>query len=139
VEYLSSFGPSFETIGTSNQVCTVTGSKSGLPFVNRDDYLSASFGYQYSYPRRNIGILIGFWISGVIACAVATEFSPPAPCKGEFLAFRKGHEPEHFKKALASGKPVDDLEPGQDAEVLTATQTNLSEFRGLVKSKDVFT
>jgi ABC-type Mn2+/Zn2+ transport system ATPase subunit len=132
-------GPGFQNINTNNQVCAVTGSKSGLPFVSGDDYLSASFGYEYSHLWRNVGIMIGFWIGFVVACAVATEFNPPAPPRGEFLVFRKGHEPEHVKKALASGKPVDDLEPGRDAEVLTATQTNLSEFRGLVKSKDVFT
>jgi len=83
--------------------------------------------------------MIGFWIIFVIACAVATEFNHPPPPKGEFLVFRKGHEPENVKKALASGKPVDDLEPGRDAEVLTATETRQSEFRGLVKGKDVFT
>jgi ABC-type Na+ transport system ATPase subunit NatA len=117
----------------------VTGSKPGLSFVRGDDYLSASFGYEYSHLWGNIGIMIGFWIVFVIACAVATEFNPPSPPKGEFLVFRKGHEPEHVKKALASGKPVDDLEPGRDAEVLTATETRQLEFRGLVKSKDVFT
>jgi ABC-type Na+ transport system ATPase subunit NatA len=117
----------------------VTGSKPGLSFVRGDDYLSASFGYEYSHLWGNIGIMIGFWIVFVIACAVATEFNPPPPPKGEFLVFRKGHEPEHVKKALASGKPVDDLEPGRDAEVLTATETRQLEFRGLVKSKDVFT
>jgi ABC-type multidrug transport system fused ATPase/permease subunit len=117
----------------------VTGSKPGLSFVRGDDYLSASFGYEYSRLWRNIGIMIGFWIFFVIACAVATEFNPPPPPKGEFLVFRKGHEPENVKKALASRKPVDDLEPGRDAEALTATETRQSEFRGLVKSKDVFT
>jgi len=132
-------GPGFENISTNNQVCAVTGSKPGLPSVSGDDYLSASFGYTYSHLWRNVGIMLVFWIGFVIACAVATEFNPPARSKGEFLVFRKGHEPEHVKKALASGKPVDDLEPGRDAEVLTATQTNLSEFRGLVKSKDIFT
>jgi ABC-type Mn2+/Zn2+ transport system ATPase subunit len=132
-------GPGFENINTSNQVCAVTGSKSGLPVVSGDDYLSASFGYAYSHLWRNLGIIVVFWIGFVIACALATEFNPPAPPKGEILVFRKGHEPEHVKKALASGKPVDDLEPGRDAEVLTATETNLSGFRGLAKSKDVFT
>lgn len=112
--------PGFENINTSNQVCAVTGSKSGLPVVSGDDYLSASFGYAYSHLRRNLGIMVVFWIGFVIGCALATEFNPPAPPKGEFLVFRKGHEPEHIKKALASGKPVDDLELGQDAEVLSA-------------------
>lgn len=132
-------GPGFENISINNQVCAVTGSKPGLSFVRGDDYLYASFGYEYSNLWRNIGIMMGFWIFFVIACAVATEFNPPPPPKGEFLVFRKGHEPEHVKKALASGKPVDDLEPGRDAEVLAATETRQSEFRGLVKSKDIFT
>lgn len=132
-------GPGFENINTKNQVCAVTGSKPGLPFVSGDDYLSASFGYEFSHLWRNVGILIGFAIFFITTLAVATELNPPAPPKGEFLVFRKGHEPDHVKKALASGTPVDDMETGRDAEVLTAMQTTLSEFRGLVKSKDVFT
>lgn len=132
-------GPGFENISINTQVCAVTGSKPGQPFVSGDDYLSVSFEYDYSHLWRNVGIMLIFWVGFVIACAAATEFNPPAPPKGEFLVFRKGHEPEHVKKAPASGKTLDDLEPGRDAEVLVATQTNLSEFRGLVKSKDIFT
>jgi ATP-binding cassette subfamily G (WHITE) protein 2 (SNQ2) len=88
---------------------------------------------------RNVGILIGFIVFFIATCAIATEFNSLAPSKGEFLVFRKGHEPEHVKQALATGKAVDDVEHGSDGEVLTGTKTNLSEFRGLAKSKDVFT
>lgn len=125
--------PGFENISTNNQVCAVMGSKSGPPFASGYYYLSASFGYHYSHLGRNIIIIVSFWNFFLIACAIATEFDPPAPPTGEFLVFRKGHEPEHIERALASGKPVDDLKPCRDAEVPTA------EFRGLVKSKDVFT
>jgi ABC-type multidrug transport system ATPase subunit/ABC-type multidrug transport system permease subunit len=132
-------GPGFENVNSNNQVCAVTGSKPGLLYVSGDDYLLASFGYEYSHLWRNIGILISFGIFFVITCAIATEFNPPPPPKGEFLVFRKGREPNHVKEALASGKVVSDTEHGGDGEVLTGIQTRLSEFRGLVKSKDVFT
>lgn len=132
-------GPGFENVSSSNQVCAVTGSKPGLPYVSGDDYLRASFGYEYSHMWRNIGILIAFGIFFIITCAVATEYNPPPPPQGEFLVFRKGREPDHVKKALASGKAVDDVERGSDSEVLTGIQTHLSEYHGLVKSKDVFT
>ena len=131
-------GVGYENVSLANQVCAVNGAQSGKLFVSGDAYLMASFGYTYDHVWRNLGILLAFAFAFLCLCALATEINPPAPDKGEFLIFRRGHVPDHVKKALEAGKTLDDVEAGE-GEVLTGVKTNLSNFHGLVKSKDIFT
>jgi ABC-type multidrug transport system ATPase subunit/ABC-type multidrug transport system permease subunit len=133
-------GPGYENVSIENQVCAVNGAQPGQSFVSGDAYLSASFQYEYSHLWRNVGILIAFALFFVVTCALATELNPLPPSKGEFLVFREGHEPQSVKEALANGETVADLERGKEQQVILAkTKTNVSDFHGLLKSKDVFT
>jgi ABC-type multidrug transport system ATPase subunit/ABC-type multidrug transport system permease subunit len=132
-------GPTYLGVSIVNQVCAVTGARPGKLTVSGDDYLKASFQYDHSHLWRNVAILLAFTVAFVITTAIATEFNPPAPGKGESLVFRKGHEPAHVKNALNTGIPVDDIEVPGDGAVLVGTKTNISEFHGLVESKEVFT
>lgn len=132
-------GPTYTGVSIVNQVCAVTGARPGNPTVSGDDYLKASFQYDHSHLWRDVAILLAFAVAFVITTALATEFNPPAPGKGEFLIFRKGHEPSHVKRALETGADKDDVEVSGGGAVLIGTKTNVSEFHGLVESKDVFT
>jgi ABC-type multidrug transport system ATPase subunit len=132
-------GPGFQHVLASNQVCAVTGAKPGQRFVNGDDYIEASFGYYYSHIWRNTGILCAFVCGFIFTFALATELNSLAANQGEFLIFRRGHEPEHIRKTLHEGKVLVDVESQEDQEPLSEMKTNVSEVHGLVKSKDVFT
>jgi ABC-type multidrug transport system ATPase subunit/ABC-type multidrug transport system permease subunit len=132
-------GPGYEGVSIVNQVCSVVGSVTGQATVSGDAYVGDSFQYYHEHLWRNIGILVGFFVFFLILTAIAVELNPPEPSKGEFLVFRKGHEPEHVKKALDSGKAVDDVEVGSNEPVLTAVKTAVSEFQGLVQCEDLFT
>lgn len=132
-------GPTYAGVSIANQVCAVNGARPGNPTVSGDDYLNASFQYTYSHLWRDVAILFAFTVAFVTTTAVATEFNPPAPGKGEYLIFRKGHEPSYVRKALEAGTAVDDVEIPGDGAVLVGTKTDVSEFHGLVESKDVFT
>ncbi|KAH0541819.1 hypothetical protein FGG08_003702 [Glutinoglossum americanum] len=129
-------GPGYQNAVITQQVCPVTGAKPGQRFVTGDDYLAASFEYYHSHLWRNFGIVIAFVGFFVVTYALATEFIQPAPGKGEFLIFRKGHAPVDVRRALEAGEAVGDLERG-GGDVLGKT-TELSAVRGLVKSKDIF-
>ncbi|KAH8586012.1 brefeldin A efflux transporter Bfr1 [Bisporella sp. PMI_857] len=134
------FGPGYENASIMNQVCAVTGAVPGRSTVSGDDYLEASFEYSYGHLWRNVAIIIAFTGFFIVTCAIATEYNQLAPSKGEFLIFRKGHEPEHVKKALDMGEAVEDIEAQQgNGEILVGTKTNVSQFGGLIKSKDLFT
>ncbi|KAL7266160.1 hypothetical protein RUND412_011302, partial [Rhizina undulata] len=87
-----------------NKVCAVTGSVTGQLYDLRDDYLALSFDYNFSHMWWNFGIIIDFWIFFVFTYAFATEVDSLGAGKGEFLIFRKGHEPEYLKRALESGR-----------------------------------
>ncbi|KFZ19731.1 hypothetical protein V502_03490 [Pseudogymnoascus sp. VKM F-4520 (FW-2644)] len=143
LRYINPVSYGFEAIMVNEfhgQMGQLNGAQSGQSFVSGDAYLSASFEYEYSYLWRNVGIMIGFAIFFVITCAIATELNPLPPSKGEFLVFREGHEPKSVKRAVAEGKTVEDLEDGQEEEIILATaKTNVLEFYGLMKSEDMFT
>ncbi|KAL7268661.1 hypothetical protein RUND412_008706 [Rhizina undulata] len=127
-------------VSIENQVCAVTGSVTGQSYVLGDDYLAASYDYHFSHMWRNFGILVAFWIFFVFTYALATEINSPAAGKGEFLIFRKGHEPEYIKRALESGKAVEDVEgAGGAAEVEVNRDDSTAELEKLVKSRDMFT
>ena len=132
-------GPAYAGVSIVNQVCAVTGARPGNLEVNGDDYVAASFQYSYTHLWRNVAIILAFTVAFVITTAIATEFNRPAPGKGEFLTFRKGHEPSHMKKALEAGVAVGDVEAPDDGAVLVGAKTNVSAFHGLVESKDIFT
>lgn len=134
-------GPGYTGHGGMSQVCAVTGSKPGALTVSGDDYIEATFDYHYSHLWRNLGIIIGFWIFFLVLHSIATEFNPPPPSKGEFLIFRKGHAPDSVKKALESGKALEDIEGEAAGGVIVAGQEEESseEMASLVKSKDIFT
>jgi ABC-type multidrug transport system ATPase subunit/ABC-type multidrug transport system permease subunit len=132
-------GPGFQNASLSNQACAVTGAKPGQRFVNGDDYIEASFGYYHSHIGGNVGILCAFVCGFTLMFALATEFNSLATHQGESLVFRRGHEPENVRKALQDGKVLDDVESQEDFGALTEINTNVSEVRGLVESKDIFT
>jgi ABC-type multidrug transport system ATPase subunit/ABC-type multidrug transport system permease subunit len=131
-------GPGFQNAAPSNQVCAVTGAKPGQRFVNGDDYIQASFGYYHSHVGRNIGILCAFVCGFTFMFALATEFNSLATHQGETLVFRRGHEPESVRKALQDGKVLDDVESQEDYGALIEIKSNISQVRGLVKGKDIF-
>ncbi len=134
-------GPGYENVSSENQACAVIGARPGELAVSGDDYINIAFEYYYSNLWRNIGILVAFLVFFVAMFALATEYNRPDPGKGEFLIFRKGHEPEYVQEALEKGQAVDDLEHQKMGEMVVATTTKSrgSELHGLVRSKDVFT
>lgn len=97
-------GSGFENFSSKTQLCAGTGSKPRLSYVNDDDYLLASFGYQYSHLWRIVGILIAFGTFSIFTCTTATEINPPPPPMGENMVVLKEHEPKHVKKAFNSSK-----------------------------------
>ncbi|KAL7904164.1 Brefeldin A resistance protein [Trichoderma velutinum] len=140
--------PTGEGFNFSNQVCAITGSTPGSPFVSGDQYIEASFTYSYSHVWRNFGILVGFWVFFSFTYALATELQKPAGSKGEFLIFRKGYAPDSVEHVLGIGKYNKDLEKSngdmqhnvteefENSREIATAQSNLP---GFVKSKDVFT
>ena len=147
--------PTGKDFGLSNQVCAITGSTAGSPFVSGDDYIKASFTYSYAHVWRNFGVLIGFWIFFSLTYALATELQNPAGAKGKFLIFKRGHAPEGIEFALQQQQEEktsnSDLETGvteqntkEELQVLqdNSTSTSSRKDQGLVhliKSTDVFT
>ncbi|KAL7266569.1 hypothetical protein RUND412_010883 [Rhizina undulata] len=126
--------------GYTGVVCAVTGSVTGQMYVLRDNYLAVSFDYHYSHMWRNFGIIIAFWIFFLFTYALATEINSPAAGKGEFLIFRKGHEPEYVKRALESGNAAEDVEgAGGATEIEVNKDDSTAELEKLVKSRDMFT
>ncbi|KAJ7128069.1 ABC-2 type transporter-domain-containing protein [Mycena filopes] len=92
-------GPGYENIAPSNRICSTTGAKAGLDFVEGTDYVGTSFSYVHGHLWRNFGILVAFMIVFCAAHLYATEYISAAKSKGEVLVFTRGHLPTARRSA----------------------------------------
>ncbi|KIX06855.1 uncharacterized protein Z518_04831 [Rhinocladiella mackenziei CBS 650.93] len=132
-------GPGYQNVSPENQVCAVTGSRPGQAHVSGDDYIETSFDYHYSHVWRNIGIL-GAFLCGLIAIfALATEFiSSSSHHSEERLYYRRGHEPAQPERMTPDEEMIDGYKEQRTQTALTETNTNTSEIKDFVKSRNVF-
>lgn len=92
-------GPGYGDIAPDQRVCTTIGSKSGLPFVNGDDYINTAFSYYHSHLWRNLGIILGMTVGFCGIYLIATEYVSAARSKGEVLLFPRGIVPTIAQKS----------------------------------------
>jgi len=83
---------------TTRQVCSSLGSVPGQPYVNGDDYLASSYGYEAANKWRNLGILFAFMFGFLGIYLAATELISEKKSKGEVLLFRRGHKPASLRE-----------------------------------------
>ena len=102
--------PGYENVGVLNRVCSAVGAKTGIPYVNGDDYINSSFNYYHEHKWRDFGLILVFMAGFLFTYMVAAENVSAKKSKGEVLVFRRGHKPASFKEnkgdAESGGTPV---------------------------------
>lgn len=105
----STLAPGYENVNATNHICSAVGAKTGLAFVNGDDYINSAFSYYHEHKWRNFGILVAFVIGFLIFYMIAAELVSEKKSKGEVLVFRRGYKPAFLKEQnydSEGGKPV---------------------------------
>ena len=115
--------------------CAMPGSKPGARTVLGDDWVQSAYSYNHSHLWRNYGILVAFMIFFYAAYIFLTETNYKSAAHGEFLVFRRGHEP---KSALNSAGDLEATAPNDNEKITTSNHTD--EAMKLLKPQiDVFT
>ena len=127
-------GPPFDNVSPEYKVCAIAGSLPGQETVLGDNYLYASFQYEFSHLWRNFGILIGFWIFFIVIYAIATEFLRPVAGGGDMLLFSRSGAKAAAK--LASNEKVADSSAGTDHTEMDKTVAALDDT--IKSSGDIF-
>ncbi|WEJ96670.1 Multidrug resistance protein [Yamadazyma tenuis] len=140
-------GPDYSNIGSSNRVCSTTGSIAGQNFVNGTNYLSASYEYYNSHKWRNFGITVGFIIFFLGLYILLTELNKGAMQKGEIVLFLQGDLKKHKKaRAAAAASKGQDLENNLNSEEKLGLQDEIAGEiseetdieKKLVKNENIF-
>ncbi|OJJ66373.1 hypothetical protein ASPBRDRAFT_201001 [Aspergillus brasiliensis CBS 101740] len=85
-------------------ICAAKGAVAGELYVSGDDFLSVSYGYEYSHLWRNFGILCAFLIAFLSLYLVLTEVNSLTSSTAESLVFRHGHIPAALEKSANDPK-----------------------------------
>ncbi|GKZ97062.1 hypothetical protein AnigIFM59636_011812 [Aspergillus niger] len=85
-------------------ICAAKGAVAGELYVSGDDFLSVSYGYEYSHLWRNFGILCAFVIAFLALYLVLTEINSQSSSTAESLVFRHGRIPVAFEKSANDPK-----------------------------------
>ncbi len=86
-------GPGYENVPIENQVCAFSGSLPGRYIVSGDNYIKASYNYEWSHVWRNFGINMAFTIGFMIINVIISEFVKSVQSGGDMLLFKRGHMP----------------------------------------------
>ncbi|KAH9218163.1 AtrD, ABC-transporter [Leptodontidium sp. 2 PMI_412] len=97
-------GPSYLNVLPDQRICSSKGAQAGADFVDGDEYLRVSYGYEYSHLWRNLGVMIAFMFLGMVIHLGTTEFISAQRSKGEVLLFPRNQVP--------------DIKPGDDEETI---------------------
>ncbi|THC96962.1 hypothetical protein EYZ11_003570 [Aspergillus tanneri] len=95
----SQFIPSYPNLTGDTFVCSMSGAQAGHTTVSGDDYILAQYNSTYKHIWRNLGILIGFFVSFFGAYLVATELNPVPLTTPNVRIFRRGHTPVYNESA----------------------------------------
>lgn len=87
-------GPSYLNVLPDERICSSKGAQAGADFVDGDDYLRVSYGYEYSHLWRNLGVIIAFMFLGMGLHLGTTEFISAQRSKGEVLLFPRNQVPD---------------------------------------------
>ncbi|KAH7417874.1 AtrD, ABC-transporter [Cadophora sp. MPI-SDFR-AT-0126] len=119
-------GPSYLDVLPSQKICSSKGAQAGADFVDGDEYLRASYGYEYSHLWRNLGIMIAFMLFGMAIHLGTTEFISAQRSKGEVLLFPRKQVPDIKLGGDEETMPNDRL----DADTITAKKVTMPSMRG---------
>ncbi|KAK9451951.1 putative plasma membrane ATP-binding cassette transporter [Limtongia smithiae] len=92
----------YEELPVEYKVCAMSGAKTGQDYVLGDDYLSASYQYEWHHLWRNFGIMIGFWIFFSVTYALATEYLRPVSGGGDVLLFKRNEQSAKMVQSATS-------------------------------------
>ncbi|CAK5272262.1 unnamed protein product [Mycena citricolor] len=130
-------GPAYANVSDANRICSTTGSRAGLPYVEGSDYLLASFSYVHGHLWRNFGILLAFI---VVFCGVhllTTEYISALKSKGEILVFLRGHLPAKRRAADAEDGTSSEKTVGLQAGKSSAEEPKIHAQKKIFLWKDV--
>ena len=119
-------GPSYMDVSPSQKICSSKGAQAGADFVDGDEYLRVSYGYEYSHLWRNLGIMVAFMFFGMAIHLGTTEFISAQRSKGEVLLFPRKQVPDIKTGDDEETMPNDRL----DADTVTANKLSTPSMRG---------
>ncbi|PWY68767.1 ABC-transporter [Aspergillus eucalypticola CBS 122712] len=97
-------------------ICAAKGAVAGELYVNGDNFLSVSYGYEYSHLWRNFGILCAFIIAFLALYLLLTEINSHSSSTAESLVFQHGRIPVALEKSAKDPKAANiSASQGQEA------------------------
>lgn len=124
----SNLVPPYPDASLDNKVCPVAGSIPGTNLVNGLEYMESQYTYRWDNRRRNVGILIGYWVFFVFAYAILTEFQADPSKQGGVMVFRRGVKntvtQDELNARAEKKQQEQELEgtPSVDESIIPATQ-----------------
>lgn len=106
-------------------ICSTLGAVPGNSYVNGDDFIQTSFGYQHKHKWRGLGIGLAYIIFFLFLYLLICEYNEGAKQKGEMLVFphsvvkkmrEKGQTMEGSSSTTTPGAEKD-LEMNNDSSV----------------------
>ncbi|CAG88660.2 DEHA2F00154p [Debaryomyces hansenii CBS767] len=139
-------GPSYMDISSDQSICSVTGSRPGLSFVNGSDHIAVTYEYYNSHKWGCFGIIVGFIVFFLVLYVILSEFNKGSMQKGEVTLFLKSSLKEHKKQAAKGAATTKDIENSNISnekishkDQLDANkEENNNNNNALPSSKDIF-
>ncbi|KDN44914.1 putative SNQ2-ABC transporter [Tilletiaria anomala UBC 951] len=121
------YGPTYANVPIENKACPTIGAVPGQELIDGNAYIAQSYGYYWSNSRRNVGILIGFWIAFVIFYAVANEFQMDPSASGGVMVFKRGAKKIQDQNELEQAAARNALKEGEHGDVADRLHTDAKE------------
>lgn len=111
----------------------------GRSTVSGDAFIAAEYSYSYSHVWRNFGIICGFLLVFMVLYFITTELNSATSSTAEALVFQRGHVPAYLQKGNGEVFHEEGGAIGTGANEKRAEDSKVSDVKGLVPQRDVFT
>jgi ATP-binding cassette subfamily G (WHITE) protein 2 (PDR) len=130
-------GPGYDSVSSSEQVCSVAGSLPGESDVSGEAYLKATYDFVMSRKWSNIGPIIAFALLFLALHLLTLEYVMSERSKGEVLVFTRSamKKQQKTRKAVADVEANPDTTPEKVARIDDSSSDGLA---GVDKQTSVF-